>query len=162
MLSNGVKHLTQAHLHPLLKHTAATTEWPSSGKARLNAENGRSRATSCPQRYLTASLLLEGPGDERDASLDDSHVFYPPALRQLGVRGDLDQLQAHLLPQRPRQTTELTLGFGQVHRDLSVLTTISHRFPKGLWDASHHGVGEAAIRAHVCHDFDDGSVRLWN
>lgn len=48
--------------------------------------------------YLAASLLFEGFGDERGPTLDDCHIFYPPALWQLGVRGDLNQLQAHLLP----------------------------------------------------------------
>lgn len=104
--------------------------------------------------YLTASLLFEGPGDERRVSMDDCHILYPPALWQLGVRGDLDQLQAHLLPQGSRQAAKLTLSFGQVHRGLPVLAAVSRRFPKGLWDAPHHGVGEAAIWAHVCHDYN--------
>lgn len=68
-----------------------------------------------PLCYLAASLLFEGSGDECRVSLDDRHVVYPPALGQLGVRGDLDQLQAHFLSQGSCQATELTLSFGQVH-----------------------------------------------
>ncbi len=108
-----------------------------------------------PMCYLAASLLFEGPGNERCVSLDDCHILYPPALWQLRVRGDLDQLQAHFLPQGSSQATELPLGFGQVHRHLPVLTIISHHFPKSLWDAPHHGVGESAIWAHICHDFNE-------
>lgn len=67
------------------------------------------------EAYLAASLMFEGPCDERCASLDDRYIFYPPALWQLRVRGDLDQLQAHFLPQRSRQAAKLTLSFGQVH-----------------------------------------------
>lgn len=62
--------------------------------------------------YLAAPLLLERPGDERRVPLDDGHVLYPPALRQLGVRRDLNELQAHLLPQSSGQAPELTLAFG--------------------------------------------------
>lgn len=115
-----------------------------------------------PVRYLASPLLFEGPGDERCASLDDGHIFYPPALRQLGVRGYLNQLQTHLLPQSSGQAAELTLSLGQVHRGLSVLTAFSRHVPKGLWDASHHGVGEAAVRAHVRHGLKqtNSAVRL--
>lgn len=67
------------------------------------------------RRYLTASLLFKGPGDERSVSLDDGDILYPPAPWQLRVGGDLDQLQAHLLPQSSSQATKLTLSFGQVH-----------------------------------------------
>lgn len=113
-----------------------------------------------PLCYLTASLLFEGPGDERRVSLDDCHILYPPALWQLGVRGDLDQLQAHLLPQCSCQATKLALSFGQVHGDLPVLTSVFPSLPKALWDAPHHGMGEAAIWAHVCHDFNKDSLSI--
>lgn len=104
--------------------------------------------------YLAASLLFEGSGDERRVSLDHRHILYPPALRQLGVRGDLDELEAHLLPQGSCQAAVLTLGFGQVHGDLPVLPSVSHSFPtEGLRNATHHGVGEAAVRTHVGHGF---------
>lgn len=107
-----------------------------------------------PARYLTASQLFEGPGDERRASLDDGHIFYPPALRQLRVRRDFDQLQAHFLPQRSRQAPKLTLSFGQVHRwRLAVLAAVPRRFPKGLRDAPHHGVCETSVWDNVCHDW---------
>lgn len=102
--------------------------------------------------YLTASLLFEGSGDERGTALDDRHVFYPPALGQLGVGGYLDQLQAHLLPQRPRQASELSLSFGQVHGHLSVLPTVLRHLPESLWDATNYSMRETAVRAHVGHD----------
>lgn len=105
--------------------------------------------------YLALSLLFEGSGDERRVSLDDSHILYLPAFWQLGVRWDLDQLQAHLLPQRSSQATKLTLSFGQVHRNLPVLLAVPCFLSKGLWNAPHHGVGEMAIRAHVCHGFNN-------
>ncbi|KAI3358718.1 hypothetical protein L3Q82_015128, partial [Scortum barcoo] len=48
----------------------------------------------------------------------------------LGVRGDFDQLQAHLLPQGSCQATKLTLSFGQVHGHLPVLMTVFPGAPK--------------------------------
>lgn len=105
--------------------------------------------------YLAASLLFEGFGDKRGAALDDGYVFYPPALWQLGVRGDLDQLQAHLLPQGACQASKLPLSFGQVYRHLSVPAAVVEHFPEGLWDAANDGMREAAVRAHVRHDATD-------
>lgn len=105
--------------------------------------------------YLAVSLLFEGFGDERGATLDDRHIFYPPALWQLGVRGDLNQLQAHLLPQRTCQAPELSLRLGQVHRHPSVLGTVPDCFPKGIWDAANYSMCETAVRAHICHDVTD-------
>lgn len=107
-----------------------------------------------PSYYLTAPLLFKGPGNECCVSLDHCHILYSPALWQLRVRGDLDQLQAHLLPQGSGQASKLALDFGQVHRYLPILTILSHHFPKSLWDAPHHGVGEFTIRAHICHAFN--------
>ena len=124
--------------------------------------SGSLKAFSSPSwRYLAASLLLEGPGDERRVALDDRHVLHPPALRQVRVGGDLDELQAHLLPQGPRQAAELTLSFGQIHRGLAVLPGVCRGLPKGLRDAPHHGVGEAAIRTHVGHVFTERLFVKW-